>query len=125
MALLAALSGRPGVGKTSIARALARRSRTIHLRVDTVEAALSRSALRIRPAKDAGCLALVSVAIDTLRFGSDVIADTVNPVPAVRDLWAVAAASAHAALLNIEATRADRAPHRTPGARPHARSGGA
>jgi len=80
MARLISFAGLPGVGKTTLARELARRIRAIHLRVDSVEAALSRSILRIHPAEDAGYHAIAAVAKDNLLLGLDVIADTVNSI---------------------------------------------
>lgn len=112
MARLISLSGLPGVGKTTIARELAMRIRAIHLRVDSVEAALSRSVLRIHPAEDAGYHAIAAVAKDNLLLGMDVIADTVNSISITRNLWASVAAAAAADLVNIEVVCDDKDVHR-------------
>jgi predicted kinase len=63
---LIAFSGLPGVGKTTIARDLARGLEALHLRVDSIEAALKNSSLRIHPAEDAGYQALIAIARDNL-----------------------------------------------------------
>ena len=76
MSRLISFSGLPGVGKTTLARALSARINAIHLRVDTVEAALKNSVLKIHPAEDAGYLVLKSLAKDNLLLGFDVIVDT-------------------------------------------------
>lgn len=113
MAVLVALSGLPGVGKTAVARILAARIGAMHLRVDSVEAALTRSALGIENVMDAGYLTLAAVAGDNLRLGHDVIADTVNPVEQTRRLWSGTAASGMAQLVNVELACTDPAVHRT------------
>ncbi|MEM6621337.1 MAG: AAA family ATPase [Pseudomonadota bacterium] len=112
MATLIAMSGLPGVGKTVLSRVLARRTGAVHLRVDTAEAALQHSTLRITQAEDAGYRVLAGLAIDNLRLGLDVIADTVNPIALTRQIWAEAAATAGADLLNVEVTCQDATRHR-------------
>lgn len=112
MHILVALSGLPGVGKTTLAKELATRTRSVHLRVDSVEGALKRSVLKIHPAEDAGYRAIAAIAADNLRLGFDVIADTVNPREISRRLWADTAASAGARLLDVEVICSDAAIHR-------------
>jgi predicted kinase len=119
MARLISFSGLPGVGKTTLSRELARRISAIHLRVDSVEAALTRSVLKIHPAEDVGYQAIAAVAKDNLLLGMDVIADTVNAVRFTRDLWASVAAEAGAGLVNIEVCCREKEIHR---ARVEARS---
>ncbi|MEM8976764.1 MAG: AAA family ATPase [Pseudomonadota bacterium] len=112
MAILVFLSGLPGVGKTTVTKCVSARSKAIHLRVDSVEAALKRSILNIHPAEDAGYLALSSIAKDNLSLGFDVIADTVNPIEVTRKLWELTAAAASAQLLNVEIVCSDMDVHR-------------
>lgn len=112
MSILVSLSGLPGVGKTTLAKRLAARTRAIHLRVDSVEAALKRSALSIHPAEDAGYLAIASIAKDNLLLGFDVIADTVNPIEISRKLWVKTASDGGAYLMNVEVICSDKALHR-------------
>jgi len=112
MTILVSLSGLPGVGKTTLAKELAVRVRAIHLRVDSIEAAMKNSALGIHPAEDAGYLAIASIAKDNLLLGFDVIADTVNPIETTRRLWADTAVAGAACLLNIEVVCSDQTLHR-------------
>ncbi|MGK2739373.1 AAA family ATPase [Tepidicaulis sp. LMO-SS28] len=112
MARLISLSGLPGVGKTTLARELARRTGAVHLRVDSVEAAMKNSILKIHPAEDAGYLVVASLAKDNLLLGMDVIADTVNPLGVTRKLWSDVSIQAKAVLINIEVTCDDKRVHR-------------
>jgi predicted kinase len=84
---LISFSGLPGVGKTTVARALAQKIRAAYIRVDSIETALKNSSLQIHPAEDAGYLAAIAVAKDNLTIGLDVVADTVNPVELTRKWW--------------------------------------
>jgi predicted kinase len=106
------LSGLPGTGKTTIARALAARLGALHLRIDSVEAALKASVLRIHPAEDAGYRAALAVARDNLALGHDVIGDAVNPLALTRGWWREVAEAAGARLVNVEIVCSDRAEHR-------------
>jgi predicted kinase len=112
MSVLISFSGLPGVGKTTVARALAREIRAAYIRVDSIEVALKNSSLKIHPAEDAGYLAAIAVAKDNLLHGLDVIADTVNPIELTRRWWAEAATACNARLLNVETACSDQAEHR-------------
>ena len=110
--VLIALSGLPGTGKTTIARAVSARLGAVLLRIDSIETALARSTLRIRPAEDAGYEAAYAVAADNLRAGLSVVADCVNDIALTRTAWADVARNAAASLLNVEVICADPAEHR-------------
>ncbi len=112
MPVLISFSGLPGTGKTTIARALAKEINAVYIRVDSIEAALKNSTLKIFPAEDAGYLAAISVAKDNLAHGLDVIADTVNPIELTRKWWSEAAATCNAQILNVEISCSDRVEHR-------------
>ncbi|GAB3350099.1 AAA family ATPase [Modestobacter lapidis] len=80
------VGGLPGVGKTTVARALAGRLGAAHLRIDAFEAALLRQGLVPTPA-DVGAhgYVLALAAADTcLAAGTDVVVDAVFPVAASR-----------------------------------------
>ncbi len=112
MSCLIVFSGLPGVGKSTIARALSKDIGATYLRIDSIETALKNSTLRIYPADDAGYLAAIAVAKDNLGHGLNVVADLVNPVQFTRDWWANAARDCDAQLLNIEVVCNDTQEHR-------------
>jgi predicted kinase len=112
MSILISFSGLPGVGKTTVARALTQEISAVYLRVDSIEAALKNSSLQIHPAEDAGYLAAVAIAKDNLALGLDVVADTVNPIELTRRWWSDAADACSARLLNVEIVCSDQAEHR-------------
>lgn len=108
--MLIILGGRPGSGKTTLARALARRMAAMHLRVDSIEQALLRAGMTGIGA--AGYAVAQQLAADNLRLGLSVIADSVNPVAASRAGWRGAAAQAGASCIEIEIVCSDAAEHR-------------
>jgi predicted kinase len=112
MSNLISFSGFPGVGKTTVARALAQKIGATYIRVDSIETALKNSSLQLHPAEDAGYLAAVAVAKDNLALGLDVVADTVNPIELTRRWWSDVADACSARLLNVEIVCSDQAEHR-------------
>jgi predicted kinase len=74
MSDLISFSGLPGVGKTTVVRALAQEISAVYTRVDSIEVALKNSSLQIHPAEDSGYLAAVAVTKDNLVHGLDVVA---------------------------------------------------
>ncbi|WP_273242527.1 AAA family ATPase [Hyphomonas atlantica corrig.] len=112
MPVLICFSGLPGVGKTTIGKALGLRLPSTYLRVDVVESALRESVLKIDPCEDVGYLAICAIARSNLKLGNNVIADTVNPLPETRSLWARTAQDAGAELFNVEVVCSDPDTHR-------------
>lgn len=110
--VLVILAGLPGTGKTTLAREIAARLRAVHLRIDSIEAALARSSLRIRPAADAGYAVAYAVAKDNLRLGLTVVADSVNPIEITRAAWRQVAARAGCDAVEVEVVCSDPAEHR-------------
>lgn len=103
-AKLVIVSGLPGVGKTTIARELARQTGAMHLRIDSIEQALRASGAWNESAGDAGYCVAYAVAEDNLRIGRTVIADCVNPLRLTRDAWVSVAERAGARAIEVEVT---------------------
>lgn len=107
--MLIILSGRSGVGKTTIARALAAAIDAVHLRIDSIEQALRTCGVAV---ESEGYVVAYAVAEDNLRLGRTVIADSVNPWPLTRDAWRSAAARASVPAIDVEIVCSDSREHR-------------
>ena len=112
--MLIVLGGLPGVGKSAIAAAVARRLRAAWLRIDVIEVAIAR-ALNLPQEGDIGPVGYVvayDLARSNLALGVTVVADSVNGVAETRAAWRAAAADAGAACLEVEVVCSDVAEHR-------------
>lgn len=110
--MLIVLAGLPGVGKTSIARELARLLRAVHIRIDSIEQAIRESSRAVASVDDAGYRVGYAVAEDNLRLGHTVIADSVNPLPMTRHAWLSVATRAAVAAVEIEVVCSNEREHR-------------
>ena len=110
--MLIVLGGLPGVGKTSIARELARQLSAVHVRVDSIEQAIRASGVTVVSLDDAGYRVAYAVAGDNLALGHVVIADSVNPLPVTRTAWLEVARRAYAPAIEVEITCSNQAEHR-------------
>ena len=103
------LSGLSGVGKTTIARALAVAIAAVHVRIDTIEQALRNTGMTVEA--EGYCVAY-AVSEDNLRLGRTVIADSVNPWLLTRDAWRAVGNRAGVRTVDVEIVCSDRAEHR-------------
>ncbi len=110
--MLIILAGLPGSGKSTLGRELARRLSATYLRIDTMEQAIVRSSLGVATAEEAGYLAGYAVAVDNLRLGRTVIADSVNSIGLSRAGWHDTAAEAGCESIDVEIICSDPVEHR-------------
>jgi len=107
--MLIILSGLPGVGKTTIARELARATGAVHVRIDSIEQALRDAGHEVEAE---GYRVAYAVAEDNLRLDRTVIADCVNPWPLTRSDWRAVAHRAGVGAIDIEIVCPDLNEHR-------------
>lgn len=109
---LVVLAGRPGTGKTTLARRLAAALPAAYLRIDAIETAVIRCGLARPPVGSVGYVVAHEVAASTLNAGVSVVADAVNPVAEARQGWRDLASRTGARLVVFETIVADRDEHR-------------
>ncbi|TWA74847.1 putative kinase [Azospirillum brasilense] len=110
--MLIVFGGLPGTGKTTIARALARRLGAFHLRIDTIEQAIRATVGTDDPVGPQGYVVAYAVAGDNLRLGATVVADSVNPIRITREAWRATALRAGVPLAEVEVVCSDPMEHR-------------
>jgi predicted kinase len=108
--LLIIFSGLPGVGKSTIAHELARALGAVHVRIDSIEQAIR--AWGIADMEDLGYRVGYAMALDNLRLGLVVVADSVNPIELTREAWRAVARDAGVASLDVEVVCSDADEHR-------------
>ena len=107
--MLVVVSGLPGVGKTTVARALARATGGVYIRIDSIEQALRHAGWQV---EGEGYSVAHAVAEENLRLGRIVIADCVNPWPLTRSEWRAVADRAGVGRFDIEIVCSDSVEHR-------------
>ncbi|MBR0715024.1 AAA family ATPase [Bradyrhizobium liaoningense] len=107
--ILVVFGGRPGTGKTTLARKLTMRLGATYLRIDAIEQAMQAAGLTVG---ETGYAIANALAAENLKPGRIVIVDCVNPVLASRTGWRKTAAQNAARLVEIELVCSDPALHR-------------
>ncbi|KQT54000.1 MULTISPECIES: AAA family ATPase [unclassified Aureimonas] len=108
-AVLLILSGRPGAGKTTLARRLAGELGATYLRIDTIEETIAAVGSGVGAL---GYTVAYAIARDNLDAGNTVIADCVNSIEITRIAWRAVAAAAGRNALEIEIVCSDPVEHR-------------
>jgi len=110
--LLIVLGGLPGTGKTTIAKAVAKKYAAVYLRIDTIEMAIRTTEALREDIGPVGYVVAYWVAEENLRLGHVVVADSVNPLQITRESWSLVARNADVPLVEVEVLCSDLAEHR-------------
>ncbi|WP_436522200.1 AAA family ATPase [Actinoplanes sp. HUAS TT8] len=110
--VLAVFAGLPGVGKSTLAGAVAKELPAAVLAVDIVDFTLQRYAVHESRPGYAAYGVVAALAEEQLKIGRHVIIDAVNPVKAARDLWVDLAERMQVPLRVVEVVCGDDAEHR-------------
>jgi predicted kinase len=110
--IFVALAGLPGVGKSALARPLARELHLALIELDRIEAPLLLRDISGDAIGWGGYEILASLAEDNLAIGQGILIDSVCWTRAIRNQWAQIAAEQRAAFRPIEVTCPDLALHR-------------
>lgn len=109
--MLYIFGGLSGTGKSSLSSRLACQRQAVYLRIDTIEQALRTAGTAI--AGPEGYQIAYGLAVDNLRLGSSVVADSVNPLEITRAAWREAAAVGKSSWVEIEVICSDPNEHRS------------
>lgn len=109
--VLVIMAGLPASGKTTIARRLAREIHAVHLRIDTIEQAIVRSGAGTHPVGPVGYAVGYALAVDHLRQGHTVVAESVNPLAITRQAWRDVADEVGVPRLEVEVVCSDPVEH--------------
>ncbi len=110
MATLFIFAGLPASGKTTLAQQLASDLNAVYLRIDSIEQAL-RDLCDLQVEGEGYRLAY-RIAADNLRLGSNVVADSCNPIELTRREWESVAEAESAEFINVEVVCSDPVEHR-------------
>ena len=98
--MLYIFGGLPGTGKSALSSRLAGQRGAVYLRIDTIEQAIGR--VGINNIGPEGYEVAYGIALDNLRLGLDVVADSVNPLDVTRMAWRETAVLADSPFVEIE-----------------------
>ncbi|HAT8649777.1 TPA: AAA family ATPase [Legionella pneumophila] len=101
--MLIIFGGLPGTGKTTISKQIAKQLNAVYLRIDTVEQAFKKlSGFAEHWVGPEGYMICYAIALDNLKLGLPVVADSVNPIAITRNDWQKVAMDANAPFIEIE-----------------------
>ena len=99
--MLFVFGGLPFAGKSVLSKYLAEKIGAMHIRIDSIEQYL-RTYADLDPVGVAGYVSGYAVALDNLRLGHRVIAESVNPIEITREAWRNVATESESRLCEIE-----------------------
>lgn len=108
--MLYILGGLPATGKTELSKFLAESFNAAYIRIDTIEQKLKD--LGFKNLYDEAYQIAFSLALDNLKNGISVVADSTNPVKESRDAWVNVAKQIQSSFIEIEVTCSDKQEHR-------------
>ncbi|GAB2918826.1 AAA family ATPase [Rheinheimera gaetbuli] len=108
--MLYILGGLPATGKTEISKYLAASLNAAYIRIDTIEQRLREQGFR--NLYDEGYQIAFLLALDNLKNGISVVADSTNPVKESRDAWVNVAKQAQSSFTEIEIICSDKQEHK-------------
>ncbi|HAT2073454.1 TPA: AAA family ATPase [Legionella pneumophila] len=100
--MLIIFGGLPGTGKTTLSKQIAKQLNAVYLRIDTVEQVLKKCSNSDHLVGPEGYMVCYAVALDNLKLGLPVVADSVNPIAITRDDWQKVALDANKPFIEIE-----------------------
>lgn len=108
--MLYILGGLPAVGKSELAKHLAASVGAVHLRVDSIEQELRNSGFK--NLYDEGYKIAFALALENLKNGLCVVADSTNPVAESRSAWINVAKQAQSQFVEIQIICSNKQEHR-------------
>lgn len=108
--MLYIFSGLPATGKSKLSQYLANKLGAVYLRIDSIEQSLKDNGLEI--AEGQGYEVAYKIALDNLKLGLSVVADSVNPLPITREAWRNVANKANSPYCEIEIICSDKEEHK-------------
>lgn len=108
--MLYIFSGLPATGKSELSKYLAKKLGAAYLRIDSIEQSLKDNGLEI--ADGQGYEVAYKIALDNLKLGLPVVADSVNPLPITREAWRNVANKADSPYCEIEIICSDKEEHK-------------
>ena len=105
-------SALPGCGKTTLAKRLAQEYGFLHVRLDTIEQSMLRTASDFIDENGTGYDIAYHIALDNLQLDQSVIADTVNSMLITQNAWRDIAETANARYFEVELICSDKSEHK-------------